>query len=405
MKPRGAAAMMPRGAAAMMPGPLRLALASLALLLVLAGCAAAPPPAPGLLTPGDAADPQRDLLVTVLPGRQPPAALFRALAAEYGMELRAEWPILPLGVVCAVFRAAGPAEAARLRARLSADPRIEQVQPLNLFRTSVQGPATDPLRGLQQAALSLNLDAAHAHATGRGVLVAVVDSGVATAHEDLDGGVLLQRDLVAAAPAAVPAERHGTAMAGVIGARANRRGIRGVAPQASLLALRACWEIRADAPASCSSFTLARALSVAIAERADVLNLSLTGPADPLLARLIAAAVGTGMVVVAAHGPEGGFPAGLPGVIAAGGPGSGPPAVAAPAMEVLTTVPGGYDFLSGSSIAAAHVSGLAALIRERRPAATSGAVLMALHEAASPASGLPDACRALIRAPCALPRL
>lgn len=373
---------------------------ALALLLILAGCAApAPTPAPGLPMAGETADPERDLLVTVLPGPTPPAALFRGLAAEYGMELRAEWPIAPLDIVCAVFRAAGPAEAARLRARLAADPRIEQVQPLNLFRTALDPVPADPLGALQQAALPLNLEAAHAHATGRGVRVAVVDSGIAAAHEDLDGGVALLRDFVAAVPAAVPPERHGTAMAGIIGARAaNRRGIRGVAPEASLLALRACWETRPDAPASCSTFTLARALSFAIAERADVLNLSLGGPADPLLSRLVAAAVGTGMVVVAAHGPAEGFPATLPGVIAAGGPGSTPPALAAPADRVLTTVPGGYDFLSGSSIAAAHVSGLAALIRERSPGADGSAVRAVLRAAASPPSGLPDARRALASA-------
>lgn len=376
-----------------------------ALLMLLAGCAIQAPER-GPLTEGAAADPERDLLVTILPGAVPAAAVFRTLADHYGMELRAAWPIAPLGVVCAVLRAAGPAEATRLRARLADDPRIEAVQPLNLFRTSLAEPLADPLYPLQPSAARMNLDAAHALATGRGVRVAVIDSGIDAAHEDLAGGVLLQRDLVAARPAAASPERHGTAMAGIIGARAaNRRGIRGVAPDAALLGLRACWEARPDEAAICSSFTLARAVSLAITERAAVLNLSLTGPHDPLLARLIAAAVGAGMVVVAADSPGGGFPAGLAGVIAAGGPESTPPTVAAPAWRVLTTVPGGYDFLSGVSVAAAHVSGLAALIRERSPGADGSTVRAALRDAASSPSGLPDACRALAAGPCPPQRL
>jgi hypothetical protein len=373
----------------------------LALLLMLAGCAT-PGPAPGVLTRGDAADPQRDLLVTVLPGPMPPAALFRALAAEYGMELRAEWPIAPLGVVCAVFRVADAAAVAALLARLAADPRIEQAQALNLFQT-VQAPEpgapdlpADPLLGLQHAARGLNLAAAHRHATGLGVRVAVIDSGIAAAHEDLAGAVEVLRDFVAAPPAEVPAERHGTAMAGVIGARAeNRRGILGVAPAATLLGLRACWEAPPAASGRCSSFTLARAVSFAIGARADVINLSLAGPRDPLLARLIVAARAAGIVVVAARG-EGGvdFPAAEPGVIAVAATRPAAGDVAAPGERVLTTVPEGYDFVSGGSVAAAHVSGLAALIRERTPGADAAAVLAALRLAAAP-GGVPDACRAL----------
>jgi hypothetical protein len=72
-------------------------------------------------------------------------------------------------------------------------------------------------------------------------------------------------DLVGDAGGDPPAEQHGTAIAGVIGALANNgQGIVGVAPQARLLALRACWQsTRADGAriATCNSFTLARALA------------------------------------------------------------------------------------------------------------------------------------------------
>jgi len=391
----------PRGIHSL-PGRIHWASSLFLVLFALAGCAA-PRHSPAVITEGSAADPRRDLLVTVLPGPMPPAMLLRELATDYGIELRAEWPIAPLGIVCAVFRAAGPAEAAALMVRLAADPRVEQVQALNLFRTAaVNGPdgptGPDPLLGLQHAADRLNLRAAHRYSTGRGVRVAVVDSGVAETHEDLSGSIGILRDFVTAPPAAVPAERHGTAMAGIIAARAeNHRGILGVAPGSMLLALRACWEETPGAGGQCSSFTLARAIAFAIGARADVLSLSLSGPRDPLLARLIFAARSAGIVVVssAGDGGEEDFPANEPGVIGVGAARHGAAALIGPSHRVLTTVPGGYDFVSGTSVAAAHVSGLAALLRERMPFADAAVVLRTLRATVAAPDGIPDACRAV----------
>jgi subtilisin family serine protease len=109
----------------------------------------------------------------------------------------------------------------------------------------------------------------------------------------------------------------------------------------------------------------------------DVLNLSLTGPRDPLLERLLAAAISAGVVVVAAQ-PDGArttaFPAGVDGVIAVLAAESesavqrSDGSLFAPGREILTLAPEDrYDYVSGSSVAAAHVSGIAALIREIRP--------------------------------------
>jgi subtilisin family serine protease len=154
----------------------------------------------------------------------------------------------------------------------------------------------------------------------------------------------------------------------------DHRGIVSVAPGARLLAFQACAQRKADGRGTCTSFSLARALDHAIAAGSDVLNLSLAGPRDPLLERLVDKAIERNIVVVAARGDERSkaqFPASLQGVIAVGSP--GPPAEAgqltAPGLEVLTLVPpDGYDFLSGSSIAAAHVSGIVALLLEHDPA-------------------------------------
>jgi subtilisin family serine protease len=125
--------------------------------------------------------------------------------------------------------------------------------------------------------------------------------------------------------------------------------------------------------AECSSFTLAKALQHALREHVQIVNLSLTGPPDFLLGKLIDRALEQGAVVVAAADESGngpGFPAQHPGVIAAaGGPVAGlEHTVQAPSRDLLTTIPdAAFGFMSGSSFAAAQVAGLTALLLERSP--------------------------------------
>ena len=97
-------------------------------------------------------------------------------------------------------------------------------------------------------------------------------------------------------------DKHGTAIAGVIAARANNgMGIVGIAPGAKLIALKACWPTPSGSiEAVCNSFTLALAINTAIKMGVDILNLSLTGPEDPLISKLLKIATGRGIVVVAA---------------------------------------------------------------------------------------------------------
>src|SRR4030095_2032241 len=115
-------------------------------------------------------------------------------------------------------------------------------------------------------------------------------------------------------------ENHGTAVAGVIAARAdNHLGIAGVAPRARVLALRSCWQ-QSGSETSCTTLGLALALSAAIERDAQIINLSLGGPADRLVHRLIDAALARRIAVVVAvdrSAERGGFPAGLAGVVAA----------------------------------------------------------------------------------------
>ncbi len=387
----------------------------LLLLVICSGGALASPP-----------DPARELLVMLrapavhdtpeagyvgdyrnAPGRQARERIARKLAKANGLTMRNDWAMPALGVDCYVLQARDESAVAAAVEALARDPRVESVQAMQQFEVL----GDDPLAPAQPARKLWNLDAVHRHATGRGVTVAVIDSGVAAAHADLRGQVAASRDFVDDDSPRVVPETHGTEVAGLIAARAdNALGIAGVAPQARLLALRACWQPDGNGRARCNSFTLAKALQFAIEERAQVINLSLGGPRDVLLGRLIDVALARGASVVAAvdpHAPDAGFPASQPGVIAV----AGDPSRAWPIRTFLapadalptTTVDGGWGLVNGTSFAAAQVSGLVALLRDAAPKLRGSRVRDALADVpalvSATARPLPiDACAAFARA-------
>ena len=243
----------------------------------------------------------------------------------------------------------------------------------------------------------------HAVATGRGVRVAVIDSMVDASQPDLAGQIMTSQDFVLDHPRT--AEQHGTGVAGIIaGIADNHIGIAGVAPHARLMALRACWQEGASG-AVCDSLSLAKALYYAIDHDAQVINLSLSGPQDPLLGRLIDMAIARGAVVVGAldpHAADGGFPADHAGVVAVSDdPSTSLPGVfTAPGRDTPTAQPGGkFAFVSGSSYAAAHVSGLFALLKEHGGRAATPVALITLR----PGGGPIDTCASLLRGACPRP--
>jgi subtilisin family serine protease len=278
---------------------------------------------------------------------------------------------------------------------------------MNTFQ-SLASRYDDPYFDLQGSLRLLDVENAHTMATGKGVLVAVIDSSVDRAHPDLRASVSMQRDLVGGRRLRQHPEVHGTAVAGVIASAANNAvGIIGVAPDARIAALRACWSERdTDSTALCSSFTLAQALELALELEPDIINLSVAGPEDPLLGLLIDRATERGIAVVAAEetfDTRLSFPASHRGVLAARSAADqrddgAESSVPAPSSEVLTTTPDReYAFLSGSSLAAAHISGVVALLLQRYPDLTHGELLERLHASMMTEHGAVsvNACRAL----------
>ncbi len=297
----------------------------------------------------------------------------RRLAAElartHGLLLLSDWPMQPIGVDCFVMRlpAGDTRSTQQLAEQLSQDPRVAWSQAMQVFRTQAQPQRQPqkPLYAAQPAAQQWHLAELHQLATGRGVKVAVIDSGIAEQHPDLAGQLIANENLIDARP--TPAESHGTAVAGIIAARADTaQGGVGIAPQARLLGLRACAQ-RSESETLCTSLSLAKALMAAIQREVQVINMSLTGPSDRLLAALIDQATARGQLVVAALDRGSlGFPATHQGVLAvADAPRLPSGAVLAPGRDVPSTRPSGWGLVSGSSFSAAHVSGLLALLQER----------------------------------------
>ena len=296
----------------------------------------------------------------------------RSVARTYSLRQVDSWPIQALSLHCVMFEITSGRPVGQVLAELSKDSRVRLAQPLQEFHTLTEpaaaaAPYNDPLYDLQSNLVTLGIAQAQQRAQGAGVRVALIDTAVDAEHPDLRGRIARSRSFLSRHLSGAWL-RHGTAMAGVIAAVANNHiGIVGIAPLAQLEVYEACWQLAPDSDAAaCNTFTLAQALGAALASGASLVNLSIAGPADPLLSALVEHGLKRGVTFVGPAPPAGeGFPAAIAGVISAGG--TEHPlmqgAFAAPATHVLTLRPAGqYDFESGSSVAAAELTGVIALL-------------------------------------------
>jgi hypothetical protein len=298
-----------------------------------------------------------------------------ALQRNYHWRQVVGWPIKSLDLYCIVLEPPAGTSRDTLLAALARDKRVQLAEPLRNFSVYSSGQQdahkyNDPYVDLQRGFAETAAGVAQTVTQGAGVDVAIVDTGADATHPDLKGQIRDVHNLVDDDASTFDRDHHGTEVAGIIGAIAdNHIGIVGMAPKARLSVYKACWyPPGSDAGARCNSFTLAKALAAVMGTNARIVNLSLGGPADPLLSRLLQRVLER-HIVIAALPPNGrldGFPADVPGVIVVNSSGSAldPPGVLnAPGQDILTTQPdGGYDFSSGSSMAAAQVSGIAALL-------------------------------------------
>lgn len=233
----------------------------------------------------------------------------------------------------------------------------------------------DPRSREQWGIRSIGAPAAWKRSRGAGEVVAVLDTGVDATHEDLLGKVLEGVDLIDGGVVDDP-NGHGTHVAGIIAAvEGNKLGVSGAAPDAKILPVRVL-----DANGIGDHEVIASGIVWAVDHGADVLNLSLGGSEDSEVLRVaVGYAVARGVVVVAAGGNDRlagnntSYPAAYPNVIAVAA--SGPDGrsamfsntgsyidIAAPGFAIVSTVPGGYGYLSGTSQASPFVAAAVAIL-------------------------------------------
>lgn len=358
---------------------------------------------PPLALPAAIAWASRDeILVAIRAGAG--GSAIEPLAAAYDLSVGQEVPLPSVGLKLSVLRVPNASLRDVIIDRLNADGRVVAAQPNYRYRTlaSEAAPAPAPR---QYAVEAIHADAAHAFATGRGVLVGVIDTRVDANHPALKGRILEAIDLTGRGEA--DPGRHGTGLAGVMAAQATRATIEGIAPGARILAIQAFEPDPADPMTGLgSSQKLAQAIDIAVKYGVRLLNLSFSGPRDPIVSFLLQRAIAAGIVVVAAagnDGPEGPprYPAAQDGVIAVTATDAvgrlytmathGPfVSVAAPGVDILTLGPGDtLQYLSGTSLAAAHVTAVVALMLETAPAAAPVDIKQTLERSARANSASP----------------
>ncbi|MEY9845243.1 type VII secretion-associated serine protease mycosin [Streptacidiphilus sp. BW17] len=251
------------------------------------------------------------------------------------------------------------------------------------------------------------------HSTGKGITVAVVDSGVRATHVDLTGQVLPGKDFVFGGNGWTDhsPESHGTAVSSIIAGHGHGSnggdGIMGLAPGAKILPIG----IGTGADNSVQPQTVGEAIRYAVDHGAEVINLSIGGSTDdPTEEQAVAYAEQHNVVLVAAAGNDGGtfpvYPASYPGVVRVGAvdesatvwpqSDSGNITVMGAGVNIVVDTAASDTSLgqaNGTSFATAYVSAIAALFRSAYPDLTAGQVINRIIKTAILPKGLvaPDA--------------
>lgn len=337
-----------------------------------------------------------EVLVTLKSGME--ADQIPRIAKLHKLRLLSAEPNALLGTTIYFLDYTGDMPVADMTAALRTDGAVATAQPNFLYATQQDGSGGSKARknyNLQYALKKLNVADAHDVLQGHNILVAVIDSQMDLDHPELDGAI---SDAFSAISRGGTGEgsAHGTAIGSIIAARHQ---LTGVAPGASIATVRAFEVVSRFGPALGTSRALLQGVDWAFARKARIFNLSFAGPKDPLFLRALQRLSEGGAILIASAGNEGDrsaalYPAAAEMVIAvtalnqkdslfiAASHGDYVE-LASPGVDILVALPEQrYGFMSGTSMAAAHISGIAALILEHDPHITAGALRKILRSTA-----------------------
>ncbi|MGD0723084.1 MAG: S8 family serine peptidase [Roseiarcus sp.] len=337
-----------------------------------------------------------EILVAFVAGAGGPA--IDAVLRRHRLDPIESATIALLGITLRRLGIADAREVAVVLREIGAEPLVAFAQPDYVYALEDDAGAASPRDdGPPQYALAkLRVDRAPAIGADEKVLVAVIDTAIDESHPDLAGAIAARFDAIGGAASA---RAHGTA---IVGAIAARGGIGGVAPRCGILAARA-FESAGAGPQG-TTYAILEAIDWAARAHARIINMSFAGPPDPALHRILAAVFDKGVMLIAAAGNGGRkspplFPGADEKVLAVTATDADDRlfenanvgryvAVAAPGVDVLLPAPeGAYELATGTSVSAALVSGVAALVLERRPAMQPAALRNVLTTTATRLGG------------------
>ena len=310
-------------------------------------------------------------------------AQIQVLMSRMGLNILGSQRLGLLGVTSYRVRIGNGSSVASVIRALATSQIVAGAQPNYTYRLAQERAENPELAGAthegdaaQYALGKLGVIGIHHQLKGTNVAVAVIDSQIDVRHPDLDGVIADQFDAVGQAE---PPHPHGTGMAGAIAAHHR---LMGIAPGVRLYAIHAF--SRGAASLESTTFNVLKGLDWAAGKGVRVINMSFAGPRDTSLARALKVAHDKGIVLIAAAGNAGPsspplYPGADPNVIAVTATDANDKlfsranrgryiAVAAPGVDILLPAPdNAYQVISGTSIASAEVSGVAALLLERNP--------------------------------------
>ncbi len=301
----------------------------------------------------------------------------RRIARKYGLRLLRGRYYNILKARVQVYRIPDRRSVGIVLAQLKRERRVSASQPNYVY--SLTGKESSKAGELQYSHRSMRVSQAHEHSLGRKIKIAVIDTGIDRAHPEFRAASITQYNAVKP-KARYKGHKHGTAIAGIMAAQEE---VKGIAPMAHILDARAFY-ISKKGNAETDSMILVEALQWSYDKGARIFNMSFEGPKDPVIEDAIQAIYEKGRIFVGAAGNGGpkakpAYPAAYKYVIATTAidkknrryqqANRGPyVSVSAPGVKVMVlSTSNSYSFESGTSIATAHISGLVALMLEKKP--------------------------------------